>query len=282
MFASLLKWTINAWIALTGKVVKFKDHPWLEGPTSDSDVVGDEYYNRYAAANGLTVDKTTTGGLLEDFKEVLSPDDPLLAKLNPRVAHFYEHTVQYKLEVWSQWYSPMSFFAKILIRSLSSKMDQLNIPLQPLETSRGMSNEVLHLKDKDGKLKYACWLRKKILSGRVVYAGFYTKCFIDGKPFVKVVFPLPKGSATVILKVNVEPDGSAMLISRGKGIGDAGYYRLRQHMAGSVKVKYFPLKESIHVFEDEDGTLRTDHKFSIFKMRLLHLHYKIIPVSGAS
>lgn len=278
MFASLLKWSINAWIAITGKTVSYHDHPWLEGPMGDDNVIGDEFYDRYAAIKGYTVEKTEGGALVDDFKSTIDTNDPNMGKLNARVAHFYEHTVQYKLEVWSQWYSPMSFFAKILIRSLSSKMDQLNIPLQPLETSRGMSNEVLHLKDKDGKLQCACWLRKSILSGRVVYAGFYSKCTINGVPYVRVAFPLPGGNATVLLRTTVQDDGAALLLSHGKKIGDAGYYRVKKHRDNSVKVKYLPLKESIHVFEDEEGVLRTDHKFNFLNMRLLHLHYKMMPV----
>lgn len=51
----------------------------------------------------------------------------------------------------------LGFFARTLIASLSSEMDQLNISLQPLETSRGMSNEVLHLRDPvTGKVQHAC------------------------------------------------------------------------------------------------------------------------------
>ena len=156
----------------------------------------------------------------------------------------------------------------------------MNIPLYPLETSRGISNEVLQLvDDRTGELKYSCWLRKSILSGKVVYAGFYSRCLIHESPFVRVVFPLPDGNVTVLLSAHVQADGSVKLISDGRGIGDAGYYRLRRHKPGSVRVKYIPLKETIHVFEDEEGTLRTDHIFRFLSKKFLHLHYKIMPVA---
>jgi hypothetical protein len=277
MFGALLKWLINIWIALTGRVCKFKDYPWLEGPMSENMEIGSGYYDRFAQSKGYKVVNAPDGGLLNDFTITIPDSDPLKQKLNPRIARFYENTVQYKLEVWSQWYAPIGFFARILIRNLSTKMNQLNIPLEPLETSRGMSNEVLRITDPiTGALHYACWLRKSILTGKVVYAGFYSTCSIDGQPYVRVVFPLPDGNVTVVLKSVVQPDGSVKLLSGGKRIGEAGYYRVRKHGGDAVKVKYIPLTESIHVFEDEEGTLRTDHEFWFVGFKLLHLHYKIM------
>lgn len=282
MLGTILQWAINTWLYITGRVVAYKDHPWLEGPMSEDKVIGADFYAHYAAKAGLVVDSAHSGGLLEDFNQVIDDSDPLKYTLNKKVKQFYEHTVQYKLEVWSQWYSPIRFFSRILIKSVSAKMDQLNIPLEPLETSRGMSNEVLHLRDAvTGKLKYACWLRKSILSGRVVYAGFYSGVVANGRPFVKVVFPLPNGNVTVMLQVVVQPDGSVKLISKGKKIGDAGYYRVMRHKEGKVKLRYIPLKESIHVFEDQEGILRTDHEFSFWNIKFLHLHYKILPIHVA-
>ena len=92
------------------------------------------------------------------------------------------------------------------------------------------------------------------------------------------MFPVPHGNATVLLRVEVQPDGSVILVSRGRGIGDAGYYRVRRNGADAVRVKYVPLKETIHVFVDEEGVLRTDHIFSFWRSKFLHLHYKMLPV----
>lgn len=279
MLGSLLQWLINSWLVTTGKVCSFKKYPWLKGPMSEVLHIGSGYYERFASSMGLIVENAPDGGLLNDFRVAIPDDDPLKSKLNPRIAQFYEHTAHYKLEVWSQWYAPMSFFARILIGSLSTKMDQLNIPLYPLETSRGMSNEVLRLVDpQTGELTYACWLRKSILSGKVVYAGFYSTCVVDGHRYVRVVFPLPSGNVTVLLKTVVQADGSVKLLSHGKKIGDAGYYRVRKHGNDAVKVKYIPLKESIHVYEDKYGVLRTDHEFWFVGIKMLDLHYKIMEV----
>lgn len=277
MLGSFLKAAINTWVGTSGRLCRYDDYPWLKGPVG-SDRIGDDFYTRYAEKEGLEIRRLPDGGLLRDFRAAILAADPLRDRVLPEIAHFYEHTAAYKLEVWSQWYRPYSFFARTLIKTLSGKMDQLNIPLYPLETSRGMSNEVLHLVDPaSGAIMHACWLRKSILSGNVVYSGFYSRCTIGEKEFVRVIFPLPKGSATVLLRVEALEDGSVMLVSKGKGIGDAGYYRVQESGPGRVRVKYIPLKETIHVFRDEDGVLRTDHIFRFLNRKLLHLHYKILP-----
>lgn len=276
----LFKWLINIWISITGRKCQLTDYPWLAGPMGESLLIGDEYYKQYAIKEGLEVARDPVGGLVVDFASTIPDSAEYRDRLLPQVAHFYEHTAQYKLEVWSQWYPPYAPFARVLIGSLSTKMNQLNIPLQPLETSRGMSNEVLHLKDRNtGKLVYACWLRKSILTGRVVYSGFYSHAEINGTPMVRVVFPLPGGNVTVLLHVVVQEDGSVKLLSQGKRIGESGYYRVQKAGSGHVRVKYIPIKEVIHVFMDEAGVLRTDHIFSFLSKKMLHLHYKIIEPS---
>ncbi len=275
----LLKWLINIWISLTGKKCSFEQYPWLKGPTGDGLLIGDEYYKAYAERENFEVVFDPTGGLVNDFKSTIPPSDSLLNILQPEIIDFYEHTAQYKLEVWSQWYEPFAWGARILIKSLSTKMNQLNIPLQPLETSHGMSNQVIHLKDKTtGKVVYTCWMRKSILTGNVVYSGFYSRILIDDKPFVRVVFPLPNGNATVLLRVVVQSDGSVKLLSDGKRIGDTGYYRVQKAGSDHVSVKYIPLKESIHVFKDRFEDLRTDHVFHFLGRKMLHLHYKMMKV----
>jgi len=275
MFGPILRWIINTWIGTTGKVRSYKTFPWLYGPISEKPEIGADFYNVFASRENLSVVTSPDAGLIEDFTALIADDDPNKARLHPRVRHFYEHTKQYKLEVWSQWYRPMSLFARILIGSLSRDMDQLNIPLKPMETSRGMSNDVLQLRDGDGMLRYACWLRKSMLSGKVVYAGFYSGIEAEGRKYVRVIFPLPDGNITVVLSVHVQDDGSVKLLSGGRSEDIAGYYRVRKRDKDSVKLKKIPLRESIHVYEDGEGVLRTDHKFWFLGVRMLHLHYRI-------
>lgn len=277
MSGVLLKALINTWIATTGRKRSLESYPWLKGPVGDKHI-GSGFYENYAQAAGFEIKQEPDAGLLPDFNRVIGKNDPNRHLLKPSIIHFYEHTASYKLEVWSQWFRPMRFFARTLVSMVSSKMDQLNIPLNPLETSRGMSNEVIRLiRPGNGIQEMACWLRKSIQSGKVVYAGFYSAAEIGDVPMVRVVFPLPSGSATVLLRTEVQADGSVKLLSDGKKQGEAGYYRLRKSSENTVRVKYIPLRESIHVFEDEEGILRTDHLFWFCGFKLLHLHYKILP-----
>lgn len=279
MTGLLLKWLINIWIRGSGRKLRYADHPWLRGPMGAALLIGDAFYEAYATQSGLVVERNARGGLVDDFRSGIAVNDPFRERLLPEVADFYEHTAAYKLEVWSQWYPPFALFARTLIRALSTKMNQLNIPLEPLETSRGMSNEVIHLKDPEtGELRFTCWLRKSLRSGKVVYSGFYSVVNIAGQPLVRVIFPLPGGNATVLLRVVTQADGSVKLISDGKKIGDPGYYRVQGAGPDAVRVKYIPLKEVIHVFRDEAGVLRTDHDFAFFGRKMLQLHYKILPV----
>lgn len=271
----ILSSLINSWVGLTGYKKNLKDVPWLNGPYGENGHIGKEFYKEFAKKKELNCIERQSNGLVVDFTHVLGDDDSNKDRLQEKVKHFYENTSDYKLDVWSEWYHPVKYFAHVLIRTVSSGIDQLNIPLSPLETSRGMSNEVIGLVDKEKNQLMACWLRKTVLTKKVVYAGFYSIVKISDKPFIRVVFPLPEGSATVLLRVEVQEDGSVKLISDGKRPGGAGYYRVKVMSNDKIRYKFIPLKELIHVYTDENNVLRTDHVFWYWGMKFLQLHYKM-------
>ncbi|MBO6515017.1 MAG: hypothetical protein JJ975_00520 [Bacteroidia bacterium] len=277
-----IQWLIHFWLNLTGRKVDVERFPFLNGPMGISSEIGDQFYKEVADQEGLEV-REEEGGLLTDFREVLDPTSPHYDTLIPEIARFYEQTSQYSLEVWTKWIPPVSWLAHIIIRIVSVEMKQLNIPIDELDTSYGMTSKVIRLVEKNGTVRYTCWLRKSNKSDRVVYAGFYSGFQLEetSHKYVRVVFPLPKGNVTVVLRVELLPDGSVDLVSRGRGFGGIGYYRLHKNKRGILKARMIPIKESIHVFKDEEGTLRTDHIFSWWKRKFLHLHYKIIPRSKA-
>jgi hypothetical protein len=272
MFGKFLSASINRWLRVTGRKIVVADHPWLDGPIGGK-YIGDEFYKEYAAANNLVISVPPESGLMVDFAVLGSDDHP---NLQQGVKHFYEKTILYKMNVWSQAFYPIKPFAKILIKTISHEINQLNIPLDPMETSKGMSSQVIRLSTKDGVPKMACWLRKNSSTNKVVYSGFYSAINMDGKPFVRVVFPLPGGNVTVILEPEFREDGSFRLISTKRKFGKAGYYRVKEIKPGVVKVRLIPLKETIHVYEDAHGVLRTDHEFKFWGMRFLKLHYQLI------
>ena len=179
---------------------------------------------------------------------------------------------------------PFRPFGYALISIVSRRMQQLNLPISPLETSRGMTSEVIRLVDAaTGDAEHICWLRRLASSGDVVYAGFYSIARPPRAPgpCVKTYFPWPRGSVTVLLEPRAEADGSLKLISAGRRFGDPGFYRSATLPDGRRITRYIrAMKELIHVYADEEGILRTEHVFRFFRAPILRLHYKITPKSA--
>lgn len=274
-----IEWGIRTWVAFLGRRLPLGGADWLSGPVGTPDRIGPKFYEGYRDEAGLTaVVNAPSSGLLADFGALAGPTfNP--ARIHPRVREFYERTVEFKLDAWSEWSPLAQPFACVLMETVSRRIDQLNLPVQPLDTSRGMTSDVIQLIDPQTRApRHALWLRRIAATGDVIYAGFYgitTPPQATG-PCVKVVFPLPYGSATVILWPEAREDGSLVLHSNGKGFGDAGFYRVLQTGEGERRVRCIrAMKESIHVYVDTEGTLRTDHTFRFFRHRMLHLHYKI-------
>jgi hypothetical protein len=164
--------------------------------------------------------------------------------------------------------------------SVSRSVDQLNFPVSPLEVSRGMESHIIGM-DAAGKRRvYTGWLRRMAETGRVLYAGFYTTGRVPNYqgPCVKVVFPMPRGNATVLLRPSNGEDGSFLLISQGRRFGDPGFYRL-QRRGERMAVRYLrSLRERFRVFVDREGTLRCDHTVRFLGLPVLTLHYRMDPL----
>lgn len=272
-----LEWSIQRWVMTGGRRVAPDTSGWLTGPIG-SERIGATFYAAYAAEAGLEVERETIeAGLLPEFGRLASAGfDP--ASVDPEIRDFYERTSNYNLDVWSQWRGPLRFFARTLIYLVSRNIQQLNLPMSPLATSAGMSSEVIPLRERaTGTVVFTSWLRRAVATGEVVYAGFYTAArpVHHDRVCVKVVFPLPGGSATVFLRPEAQQDGSLKLISAGVQFGDPGYYRIHRVQNGELRVRYLPLKEMIHVFRDATGILRTHHTFAFWGLQFLTLHYKM-------
>lgn len=276
---SAIQWVFRTWVRLWGEQVKKGDAVWLEGPTGTSDKIGASFYEALQQRVDVEwVKNEANSGLMKDFDKLasqfLNPTD-----IDLRIKDFYQQTVNYQLDAWSHWSWLFRPFAWILVHFVSRNIQQLNLPVNPLETSRGMTSDIIQLRDKcTGETIYTCWLRKILPSNDVIYAGFYSTCRPPNYPgeCVKVVFPLPKGSATVILRPIAHADGSLELSSSGKRFGDPGYYRVLQLDENTQKVRYIrAMKETIRVYVDSQGILRTDHLFKFWNLDMLKLHYKL-------
>jgi hypothetical protein len=89
---ALVDRTTQRWVKATGRRVALEECPWLEGPVGDVDVIGGDFFARFADREGLTmVADGPPRGLVEDFTALVGPAcDP--AQVDARVAKFYEQT----------------------------------------------------------------------------------------------------------------------------------------------------------------------------------------------
>jgi len=269
---------IRLYLRLFGRTVRKADVPWLLGPIGPDGHIGERLYQLVAEHEGLTIDRASTdAGLVPDLGALAGPAFDA-ERTDPDVRRFYEHTSRYELDVWSETRFPGRLFLWLIVSTVSRYMNQLNFPIFGLETSRGMTSEVLPLRDASGRAVHTGWQRRLIGSGRLIYAGFYTTVRPPDSPSpcVKVVFPVPRGNATVILRPEYDAEGRFRLVSAGKGFGDAGFYRVLDLDAERLKVRYLKtLRERFAVYTDAEGTLRCDHEVRFVGLTMLRLHYRM-------
>jgi hypothetical protein len=276
-------WFIYALIWVFGRTHRRADIAWLMGPLGGKTIC-DAPYREVAEEEGLTIERSAReGGLVPSFEQLrgdaFDPD-----RLQPQVRDFYEHTTQYAMDVWTQTYFPANIGLWLLVTTISRQVNQLNFPLSPLETAHGLGSEIISMRRPDGSVRYTGWFRTLGEEARVLYTGFYmTERAPHGGPCVKVVFPMPRGNATVVLRPELEPDGSLVLDSSGKRFGDAGFYRMHARDAERVRVWHVrTLREHFHVYVDARGVLRCDHAVRFLGLPVLKLHYKLFKKAAAA
>ena len=223
------------------------DQDWASGPSGDTDVIGRAFFEKLATAKGLNVSLMGAPvGLTPDFAKLGGPAFDASA-VHPAVRRFYERTSEYSVDAWGEWCGAFRPFGWLLRRIFSRRLQQLNVPLSALETSRGMTSRVMQLSDPTtGAVRYTAWVRELAGTGDVIYAGSYSTCSPPGfeGPCIKVAFPLPNGYALArIRRQTIRRSG--LLLCRARGgrpqFGevhpyDAGEHsrlrRGRQHGAG--------------------------------------------------
>ncbi len=138
-----------------------------------------------------TVINAEDSGLLKSLN-VLKNDSPV--DINAKVIDFYEHTINYGFDVWSQWTAFFKPFGMLLAFIFSRRLQQLNVPLSSLDTSHGVTSDIIQLKNDSGEAVHTVWLRKKSESKDVKYAGCYAYCKPPNVNYncIKVVFSSPE------------------------------------------------------------------------------------------
>ncbi|HET8647231.1 MAG TPA: hypothetical protein VFO85_17170 [Vicinamibacteria bacterium] len=250
--------------------------PWLSGPLGGPRI-GEGSYEETARAERLTlVRDARESGLLPSFAALAGPSfDP--EQVHPRIRAFYERTHAYRLDTWATTYFPARLALWALVTTISRKVDQLNFPLDGLDTAHGMTSEIVLLRTPEGAVRYTGWLRKLVRTGAVIYTGYYMTDrppLCDG-PCVKVIFPMPDGNATVLLRPRNDPSGGLVLESKGSGFGDAGFYRVQRSGSG-LRVWYIrTLHESFRLYVDAEEAVRCEHDVRFLGLPVLTLHYRI-------
>jgi hypothetical protein len=274
--AALGAWFIYALIRLFGRRHPTREVPWLVGPLGGNHI-GDRAYEETAAAEGLAVERDAQhGGLIPRF-DVLASDafDP--GRVHAKIRDFYERTHAYRLDTWASTYFPARLALWALVTTISRKVDQLNFPLDGLDTAEGMTSEIVLLREPEGSIRYTGWFRKLLRTGRVIYTGFYMTARPPraGGPCVKVVFPMPGGNATVLLRPENDGGSGLRLASRGRGFGDAGFYRVQRAGADLRVWAIRTLHETFRLYVDSSDVVRCEHAVRFLGMPVLTLHYRI-------
>ena len=276
-------WTTQRWVQLAGRRVDLENSPWLSGLVGPTHGIGRTFFDEAARAEGLEVRRGAgIRGLLSDFSALRSRSfDP--AAVHPSVAAFYEQTSSYQMDAWAEWCGPFRPFGGLLAALFSRRLQQLNVPLSALDTSRGITSEVLQLVDPETEeARYTAWVRELLGTGNILYAGSYSLCQVPGHDgaCVKVVFPLPNGNAMVIMRPVAHTDGSFSVRSAGERFGDPGFY-FTVHTEKGVYARYLrSLKESIRVYPAEAREVRADHVLTLWGATFLRLHYRLRAVQA--
>jgi hypothetical protein len=267
------------WVKVTGKKIDPKEFEWLIGPVGGDEIIKDSFINELASEENLEVQRNIPNtGLLERIEQIGILDEEK-EKLNSKVVDFYENTSNYDFEAWSEWKGVFKPFGKLLSIFFSKRLQQLNLPLNSIETAKGLKSEIIKLKSKESKEnKWTIWYRIIKSTNDVIYSGIYTTCNNPNykRPLLKVVFPLPNGNASVIMTKKVNKDGSLVLCSDGKRFGDNGFYFTLTNGKGKYWAKFVrSMHEWIKVYEDEENVLRADHNLNFYGIRFLDLHYRM-------
>lgn len=274
----------QAWVRAAGREVTWAEHPWLEAPVGDVEVIGTDFFHRWAERRGGWIEEGGEAcGLLEDFGQVEGAGCRP-AEVDPGVAHFYERTSEYDFDIWSRWRGSFRPFGALLSRLFSRRLQQLNVPLSPLDSRLGIRSRVFRLRDPDGRSLGAAWVRETIATGDALYVGSYSLCRVPGfaGSCVKVAFPLPNGYALVVMRPESHADGSFTLHSKGRRFGDPGFYFYVEAEPGRGWSRYLSsFRERIHVYRDEHGALRADHDLRLWGAPCLALHYRMRGAGGA-
>ncbi len=260
-----------------GRPVDLDEHPWLDAPVCGPGPVGDQWLADAAGRVGGQVVENDPGAGLLPHLEVLDGPSFSASRLHPLVRDFYQATAAWRMEAWSQWSPLLAPGGALIAWAFGRRVQQLAIPVRPLDVSRGIDSRVLPVVDPSGAQVWAGWLRRLRATDDVLFSGAYRASRpprSDG-PCVQVAFPLEAGNVQVFLTPSVRADG-ALVLDSGPGVfGEPGAYVVMRDGRGRSHAARPPLHERFLVFVDDEGVLRTDHELRLGRVRAMRLHYRM-------
>ncbi len=270
----------QVWVKVTGRKFDPEKESFLVGPTGDTTLIKDKFFQDLALRENLDIQQDISDcGLIESFEDLtLTATEKKL--LNPRIIDFYERTAKYNFEIWSEWCGFFKPFGWLLSIIFSKRLQQLNLPLNSLDSAKGITSNIIKLIDKKTNIsKWTVWYRILKSTNYVIYSGVYTICEVPNFPgrFLKVVFPLPNGNAIVIMRREILDNGSLKLCSDGHRFGDNGFYFTLTNHKGKYWTRFVKsMHEWITVYVDDENIIRADHHLHFYGMPFLKLHYKMM------
>lgn len=266
-----LDWATQYWNIALGRKVTLKADEWLLGPIGGVNEDVHQFVKRIADENGLIIERNIPGSGLLDCM------DQWAGSMKPRIREFYKHTLDFDLSVHTSWRPGFGGLGYLVARLFSRRIQQLHLPEQSHDTI-AIESDFIRLIDANGSIRYTIWHRSIRDTSEVVFFGIYSTCRIpSGEVCIKVIFPLPCGSATVILRPQIDPEGNLALISSGKRDGDPGFYFLVKDVEGGLWKHYLSsLRERIIVSESDVGTLTAEHTLRLWSLPVYTMKYSIV------
>ncbi|MGX7681661.1 hypothetical protein ACSMXN_22480 [Jatrophihabitans sp. DSM 45814] len=266
----------QAWMLASSRRFDAADVPWLVGPAAGAVVVGHGWVDDAAAAMGGRVSRGPDHGLLPRFADLAGASfDP--GDVDPKIVDFYENTSRWRMDLWSEW-SPVAWpFGRAIVALWSQRLQQLSLPMRPLDVSYGMDSTVVHLHDQADTVVGSAWLRTMRKTGLTTYSGQYGTATLPGsaQPSVRVVFPLPYGSLPVFLTPSNGADGGLYLRSPIGAFGGDGAYLVLNRSDGTLNARRIPIAEEFHLYVDDNRDVRTDHSLRLWGIPAVRLHYRL-------
>lgn len=261
------------------------EHVWLDAPTSDRERVEDAWLvdAGIRAGGGLRRDDPTAGLL----PHLAALDGPTFdaSRVDAEVRDFYEHSAQWRMDAWSQWSAPFLPGGALITGLFGRRLQQLALPVRPLEVSRGIDSAVVPVLDADGHQVWAGWVRRLRSTGDHLFSGAYRATTLPGHgQVVHVAFPLQRGNVQVFLTPFVRSDGALVLSSPKGAFGAPGAYVVVRSEPGSAPGHHgarVPIHERFVLYRDGD-VVRTDHHLWLGHALVVRLHYRMERLTNVS